>query len=104
MHHSKRSISAITLLCLFLLFLPFSLLCARAEQTTIVATAPVYRQQALQFPPTPKKPVLDEYHGIRVIDDYRWLEDANDPAVRQWIDAQNQLSSSLLENDPRRAA
>jgi len=61
-------------------------------------------QQALQFPPTTKKVVSDEYHGVKVSEDYRWLEDVNDPAVRRWIDAQNQFSSSILEKIPARTA
>src|SRR5205085_10863050 len=64
---------------------------------------PACGQQTLQYPPTPKKPVTDEYHGVRVIDNYRWLEDANDPAVRQWVGEQNKLSRSVLENIPARA-
>jgi prolyl oligopeptidase len=24
-------------------------------------------------PPTEKKPVTDEYHGVQVVDEYRWL-------------------------------
>ncbi|MEI9897353.1 MAG: hypothetical protein WDN28_26720 [Chthoniobacter sp.] len=40
-------------------------------------------------PPTEKKPVTDEYHGVKVVDDYRWLEDAGTPAVKAWTDAQN---------------
>ena len=89
MRQSKATISAITLLCL--LFLSIS---ARHSEG----------QGARQFPPSPEKPTLDEYHGIKVIDNYRWLEDASDPAVRQWIDAQNQFSRSLLESFPWRTA
>jgi hypothetical protein len=33
------------------------------------------------LPATPKKPVTDEHHGIKVVDEYRWLENASDPAV-----------------------
>ena len=40
-------------------------------------------------PETPKKPVVDEFHGVKVTDDYRWLEDSADPVVKQWSDAQN---------------
>ncbi|HEX3248063.1 MAG TPA: prolyl oligopeptidase family serine peptidase [Pyrinomonadaceae bacterium] len=63
----------------------------------------VFAQQAIQFPPTTKNTVSDEHHGVKVSEDYRWLEDVNDPAVRQWIDEQNRFSSSLLENIPARA-
>jgi len=64
----------------------------------------VYAQQSLrpQFPLTEKKPVTDEYFGIKVIDDYRWLEDADERAVRQWVDEQNLFSRSMLEKNPLR--
>ena len=35
-------------------------------------------------------PVVDELHGHRVPDPYRWLEDA-DPRTRRWLDAQAEL-------------
>src|SRR5215204_1302031 len=64
----------------------------------------VYAQQSLrpQYPFTEKKPVTDEYFGIKVIDDYRWLEDADERAVRQWVDEQNLFSRSMLEKNPLR--
>src|SRR5258708_6335462 len=40
-------------------------------------------------PDSPRKPVVDLYHGVEVADDYRWLEDWNNPAVQKWSDAQN---------------
>jgi prolyl oligopeptidase len=60
--------------------------------------------QTLQFPATPKKAVTDEHHGVKVLDEYRWLEDSADPAVRRWIDEQNKFSRSLLEKIPARTA
>jgi prolyl oligopeptidase len=51
-------------------------------------------------PATPKRPVTDEYHGIKVVDDYRWLETASDPEVRQWSDAQNTRTRSYLDRLP----
>ena len=54
--------------------------------------------QTLMPPPaTPKKPMVDEYHGVKVTDDYRWLESWDDPAVRAWSDAQNQRTRAYLE-------
>ena len=39
---------------------------------------------AIPAPPvTPKHPVTDEYHGVAVTDDYRWLENWDDPTVKQ---------------------
>lgn len=63
---------------------------------------PIRAQQPRPFPLTPKRPVVDEYHGIKVVDDYRWLEDVSDAAVRQWIDEQNRFSRSILESSPLR--
>ncbi len=50
-----------------------------------------------QPPATPKKPVTDAYHGVQVTDDYRWLENYSDPAVRAWSDAQNRYARKYLD-------
>ena len=55
-------------------------------------------------PPTPKHPVTDTYQGVKVIDDYRWLEDWNDPAVKQWSAAENARTREYLDHLPERAA
>ncbi|MBX5484634.1 MAG: S9 family peptidase [Myxococcaceae bacterium] len=55
-------------------------------------------------PATPKNPVVDEYHGQKITDDYRWLENWDDPAVRQWSDAQNARARALLDKLPNRDA
>ena len=57
-----------------------------------------------QPPATPKKPVTDVYHGTSVVDDYRWLEDGSDPAVRAWSDAENRYARKFLDGLPMRAA
>ncbi len=57
-----------------------------------------------QPPATPKKPVTDVYHGVAVTDDYRWLENWADPAVRAWSDAQNQYARKYLDALPVRAS
>ena len=55
------------------------------------------------FPPAEKQPVTDEYHGMKVSDDYRWLEEAGKPAVKAWTDAQNKYSRTWLDALPDRA-
>lgn len=55
-------------------------------------------------PESPKKPVLDEYRGVKVTDDYRWLEDRSAPAVKAWVEEQNRYSRAYLDKIPSRKA
>ncbi len=55
-------------------------------------------------PMTPRRPVVDEYWGAKVADDYRWLESWSDPEVRAWSDAQNTAARAALDALPGRAA
>ncbi|HEY1272469.1 MAG TPA: prolyl oligopeptidase family serine peptidase [Terriglobales bacterium] len=67
--------------------------------------ATAFPQKAALSPPpaTPKHPVTDVYHGNKVIDPYRWLEDGNNPEVQRWSDAQNQRTHDYLDKMPMRA-
>jgi hypothetical protein len=43
---------------------------------------------ALADPPrAARRPVKDTYHGVTVVDPYRWLENGADPEVRAWTRA-----------------
>src|SRR5262249_61760655 len=65
---------------------------------------PLLAEAPPRAPATDKKPVADDYHGTRVTDDYRWLEDATDPAVRRWMRDQNRHTRAVLDRLPARAA
>ncbi len=54
-------------------------------------------------PSTEKKIVTDEYHGVKVVDPYRWLEEPGSPSVKAWTDAQNRFSRAWLDARPERA-
>ncbi len=58
--------------------------------------------QALDYPESPRGKVVDDYHGSAVADPYRWLEDPDAPATRDWIAAQNALTESVLSSLPAR--
>jgi prolyl oligopeptidase len=57
-----------------------------------------------QPPDTPKRPVTDQYQGIKLTDDYRWLENWDDPSVKQWTAAENARTRQYLDNLPSRSA
>jgi prolyl oligopeptidase len=59
-----------------------------------------------QSPPPPaiKRPVTDVYHGIKVVDDYRWLEDWSDPETRAWSETENAYARKYLNGIPLRTA
>ena len=58
--------------------------------------------QTLQYPAARKSEVVDDYHGTRVPDPYRWLEDPDSPESRAWIEAQNRLTAAYLAEIPAR--
>ena len=51
---------------------------------------------------TPKKPVTDEYQGIKVEDPYQWLEQDDAAEVKTWSDAQNTRTRAYLDQLPDR--
>jgi len=63
----------------------------------LLVAASAEAQTPMPPPATPKRPMVDEYHGVKVTDDYRWLENWDDPAVRAWSDAQNQRTRAYLD-------
>jgi prolyl oligopeptidase len=54
-------------------------------------------------PATSKQPVTDVFDGVTVTDDYRWLEQLNDPKVKAWAEKQNERSQKFLNALPGRA-
>ncbi|MDQ2741301.1 MAG: prolyl oligopeptidase family serine peptidase [Chloroflexota bacterium] len=55
-------------------------------------------------PPTQRDVVLDELHGHRIEDPYRWLEHAASDETAAWVEQQNAYTRSLLDAVPDRAA
>ncbi len=48
------------------------------------------------YPGTPVRPVTDNYHGVSIVDPYRWIEDAANPEVVSWTAAQNEFTRQTL--------
>ena len=71
-----------------------------AAATVLAADGPV------KYPPTRRVDHLDEYHGTKVADPYRWLEEdvRESDEVAAWVEAQNEVTFSYLESIPQREA
>src|SRR6202035_2284546 len=82
----------------FLRFMPILLL------LLLIQSAVTQNSSVPKSPDTPKRPVDDEYQGVKVADDYRWLENWDDPAVKQWSAAENARSREYLDRLPTRSA
>ena len=59
--------------------------------------------QKIEYPRAKKVDQIDDYHGTKVSDPYRWLENPDAPESREWIEAQNKLTFGFLEQIPERA-
>jgi prolyl oligopeptidase len=61
------------------------------------------RALPVQYPSTRRVEQADDYHGTRVADPYRWLEEEDAPEVAQWVEAQNAVTQRYLAALPARA-
>ncbi|MGP0020404.1 MAG: prolyl oligopeptidase family serine peptidase [Candidatus Sulfotelmatobacter sp.] len=44
------------------------------------------------------KPVADTFHGTRVVDNYRWLENGNSPETQQWVAQEMAYTRGMLDH------
>jgi prolyl oligopeptidase len=56
----------------------------------------------VNYPPTQKGDVVDDYGGVTVPDPYRWMEALDSKAVADWVKAQNAVTEPYLESLPLR--
>jgi len=56
----------------------------------------------LPYPEARRGDVVDDYHGTKVADPYRWLEDPDSPETRAWVQAENALTFAWLGQIPAR--
>jgi prolyl oligopeptidase len=58
----------------------------------------------LKYPAAARGNQIDDYHGTKVADPYRWLEDADSPQTKAWVEAENALTFGYLSTIPDRDA
>jgi len=58
--------------------------------------------ERLIYPPAERVELVEDYHGTKVADPYRWLEDPDSEPTRAWVEAENKLTFAYLERIPER--
>ena len=58
----------------------------------------------LPYPQARRSDQVDDYHGTKVADPYRWLEDTDSAETHAWVEAENKLTFGYLEQIPYRQA
>ena len=54
------------------------------------------------YPVARKSDQVDDYHGVKVADPYRWLEDLDSEETRKWVEEENKLTFAYLAEIPAR--
>ncbi|HLK17452.1 MAG TPA: prolyl oligopeptidase family serine peptidase [Bryobacteraceae bacterium] len=82
---------------LFCLAAGLALVCA------IVAPSANVDAKKYVYPAAKKVDQVDDYHGTKVPDPYRWLEDTNSPVTKAWVEAENKVTAAYFAQIPQRA-
>ena len=69
--------------------------------SVLVLTIPA--QKGYDYPKARKADQVDDFHGTKVYDPYRWMEETGSAETQSWIEAQNKLANSYFETIPQRA-
>lgn len=62
-------------------------------------TSKKYSQTKIDYPECRKEAVTETYFGIELTDEYRWLENAKDPEVLEWVDKENKFTDSWFDQE-----
>lgn len=84
---------------------PFIALCLAATIGTVAfGQRSVGSGGTISYPTARRGDQVDDYHGVKVADPYRWLEDLDSAETKTWVEAENKLTFAYLNQIPERAA
>lgn len=81
------------------MFKKFSLLAVLVSMLSVSIPA----QKAFEYPKAKKVDQVDDFHGTKVQDPYRWLEQTGSPDAQAWIADENKITDAYLASIPERA-
>jgi prolyl oligopeptidase len=82
----------------------FALLFLLLDAVALTLPASGQSSASLVYPQARRGDQVDDYHGVKVADPYRWLEDTDSAETQAWVEAENKLTFGYLERIPYRQA
>ncbi|PYQ53768.1 MAG: S9 family peptidase [Acidobacteria bacterium] len=79
------------------------ILAACTTTTTTTTTAPPAQPTKVAVPVTEANAVTETIQGVEIRDPYRWLEEQESPATREWINRENAYTDAMLAQLPDKA-
>src|SRR5262252_7125800 len=64
---------------------------------------PALRGQSLEYPAAARDDVVEDHHGTRVEDPYRWMERLDGARTLEWVKAERALTDRYVAALPERA-
>ena len=49
------------------------------------------------LPKAAVKPIIDMFHGTKVLDNYHWLENGSSPETQKWVEEENSYTRGMLD-------
>ena len=75
---------------------------ASADHSKVAAVST--SSTSLTPPKAERRPIAENFHGTKVVDDYRWLEDGTSPATEKWVAEEMAYTRAILDPLPGRQA
>ena len=63
----------------------------------LLVALPMTVAAQLQYPDTKKVDTVTDYHGTKIADPYRWLEDDKSEETKEWVTAENKVTFGYLD-------
>lgn len=79
------------------------LMLAGCETTREQEPQPVWTEE-MSYPAAYRSDHVDELHGVKVADPYRWMESTESEPVSQWVEEENRLTEKFLSQVKQRDA
>jgi prolyl oligopeptidase len=70
--------------------------------TAVIMVQSCAQKPKIDYPETTKTDITDDYHGTKIADPYRWLENDTSAETGAWVKAENEVTSAYLSKIPFR--